>query len=622
MSSDKNVSLVPSPHKLELSQPSKTSGDSVYVDYDSEQVKNGRTKCKKCGKYYHGHKVSRDNRSSHINNHPSITVGIGHDSHHKKQHAIDKQNIIIHKNNEKQNINTIIDDTAQENKVNSDEFGNVNEIVIARENNALESIKSIEININNTNIDNTSDVSETLAINLPVSRRGNVKIQNHRPHDIGNHTQLSDFKIGRTLGKGGFADVYLCKHKNGNKYALKKIMAKPQRGIPCLMEASIMASYKHPSLACSVFTASMPDAIYIIQKLAICDLNRWRKKMKQRPELRKLKHITWQIVTAISFLHREGIIHGDIKASNVLLYNDNNLKVRICDFNLSSYKKWNSNLNVCTATHRPLEVWRGDRWTEKIDIWSLGCTMFELYYGYSLIPYQGDIVRKKEKKERYINAIIDWISLGYNRRSDKNKSIPRKYDISYTYPDIPSSLKKHSSSPYVRMMQKILRGEPNDRPNINDILNSSFYNSKQVDLRDGMTKSYVSTTTTKNKKIENDRLRNRIPINIQFVSKHRKIDSDTIDKHELLKIMRKLTYYTDDDEVQRLASKIYIRYCMKTKYKTNNNTIISSIWVARKLIRKVSYDIQVPNHNDNEMKNNIMKEERRISEVLNYKLHL
>jgi len=170
------------------------------------------------------------------------------------------------------------------------------------------------------------------------------------------------------------------------------------------------------------------------------------------------------------------------------------------------------------------------------------------------------------------------------------------------------------------MMQHILRGEPNDRPNINDILNSSLYSHKNTYFRDDTRKSYVSTVTPRNKNMKNEK--NIMPINIQFVSKHRKIDSDTIDKYELRKMIEKLTYFTDDDEIQRLAAKIYIRYCSKTKYKITNNTIISSIWIARKLIRKATYDIKVTNHSDEDTKKLIMREERRISEVLQYKLHL
>ena len=129
-----------------------------------------------------------------------------------------------------------------------------------------------------------------------------------------------------------------------------------------------MASYKHPHLTHVVCAGAKPDGLYIILDLAISDLSKWRSKVV--PTKIKMRSILHQVAQAIDFLHKENIIHGDIKASNVLLYDSKNINVKLSDFNLSSINKWNSDLKVCTATHRPMEVWRGDKWDEKIEIWS------------------------------------------------------------------------------------------------------------------------------------------------------------------------------------------------------------------------------------------------------------
>ena len=206
---------------------------------------------------------------------------------------------------------------------------------------------------------------------------------------------ISTITLDKQLGKGGFGTVYLCRNENNEELAVKCIKTK-DFGIPSLIEASIMSVIQHPNLTQALKIHSTPQMLYIVQELAISDLSVYRSKN----QLDQNTMILWthSIIQGLACLHRYDIIHGDLKASNILVYSNNNIK--ITDFTLSTNRKWSNNYRPCTQTHRPLEVWMGEKWNESVDIWALGCTIFELVYGKSLFV--------KQDKDASINALIDW----------------------------------------------------------------------------------------------------------------------------------------------------------------------------------------------------------------------
>ena len=102
------------------------------------------------------------------------------------------------------------------------------------------------------------------------------------------------------------------------------------------------------------------------------------------------KHIMKKLLIGLEYLHSFNIIHGDIKPSNILVFGED---IKYTDFNLSSLHLTDRKINrrLYTMTYRPPEI-SEDRASLKSDIWALGCTFFEIYYGYEYFNYS------KEKK--------------------------------------------------------------------------------------------------------------------------------------------------------------------------------------------------------------------------------
>jgi serine/threonine protein kinase len=410
-----------------------------------------------------------------------------------------------------------------------------------------------------------------------------------------------DFRLQERLGGGAFGDVFRCTDENNNELAAK-ICETDEEGIPNILEASIMTTIYHPNLNRAVQVYSVPGKLYIIQDLARCDLSRHVRKLGHRPHVEQLKDWLYSISHALLCLHKQNIIHADVKASNVLLYADGS--IRLSDYTLS-VKKWFDNecftSVVCTSTHRPLEVFMRSHWAEPVDIWSLGCTFFELAYGDLLFPYQGHlepvpyskIVNTKEKRDarhriagRSINCLLDWALRGPNTPETVETlaqftgSPTISYnDVEYLPFKLPVDFNRPEYKDLNRLILQMLQTDPWKRPDISQIVNDPFFAGMQPPNR-----YYVITTPPV-----------RIPTR----------ERDRIDRY--------INRYTDNTLVKRLALELYAR---SLKLNLNEHTkIAAAIWVASKLIlSNVPKSIKLPAHQ-------ILMAERGLCHSLFFRLH-
>ena len=140
------------------------------------------------------------------------------------------------------------------------------------------------------------------------------------------------------------------------------------------------------------------------------DLKHFIIQHKEKNEIIKedvIYDIAMDLCLGIKAIHEKKLIHRDLKPENVFI--DNNHKIKIGDFGVS--KKLETNRKyaqtiVGTNFYMAPEVIKGEEYNNKIDIWSFGCIIYELFTlkvcfeSKALLGYFDNITKKKAWKNR------------------------------------------------------------------------------------------------------------------------------------------------------------------------------------------------------------------------------
>jgi len=102
----------------------------------------------------------------------------------------------------------------------------------------------------------------------------------------------------------------------------------------------------------------------------------------------RLCYIARQCLVALDFIHNLGLVHSDIKPENILLASYSRARVKVIDFGSSCYLSDRQSSYIQSRSYRAPEVILGLPYDGKIDIWSLGCVIAEMYTG--LVIFQND----------------------------------------------------------------------------------------------------------------------------------------------------------------------------------------------------------------------------------------
>lgn len=100
----------------------------------------------------------------------------------------------------------------------------------------------------------------------------------------------------------------------------------------------------------------------------------------------KIRDYAVQIIKGLVFLEKHKIIHCDLKPENILCADTMCRNLKIVDFGSGCFRDEQIYTYVQSRFYRSPEVILRIKYTEKVDIWSLGCILAELYTGEPLFP--------------------------------------------------------------------------------------------------------------------------------------------------------------------------------------------------------------------------------------------
>jgi len=213
----------------------------------------------------------------------------------------------------------------------------------------------------------------------------------------------SELKIEEELGKGGFAIINKGKWR-GTQVAIKRLFD------PNVTEAQMeevrneiltMATLRHPKITMLLGICRKPPNIAIVMECCKSTLFALLHKSSVDLPLNIRLKIARDIASAYTFMHASGIVHRDLKSLNILIMDNN--QIRLCDFGLARYK---ADLNKGslqfsgTPAYMALEIFQKKPYDEKVDVFAFGTLLWEIVS--RKIPYDGldaDLIRKKLEKE-------------------------------------------------------------------------------------------------------------------------------------------------------------------------------------------------------------------------------
>jgi len=302
---------------------------------------------------------------------------------------------------------------------------------------------------------------------------------------------MDDYEMITRLGGGSFADVYKALEKStGELVAIKVLKKKYKKWDDCneLMECRSLQKLHNDSTfnkpgeeniikLKQIIFIKKTGTLNLIFEYMETDLLELMKscepKTLKEDQIRDIMH---QTLLGLSFMHKYGFFHRDMKPENLLLTSN---KLKIADFGLAReirsvppYTEY-----VSTRYYRAPEcILKSTNYSSPIDIWALGCIMAEMY----LHP-QPLFCGSNEKEVLFKICSV----LGTPTHDIWNDGIRQANIVGIKFPTCPGTeLEKiipEASSEAIDLMKQMIRWDPNKRATAKNLLNHPFFTNHIID---------------------------------------------------------------------------------------------------------------------------------------------
>ncbi|VUZ38679.1 unnamed protein product [Hymenolepis diminuta] len=258
---------------------------------------------------------------------------------------------------------------------------------------------------------------------------------------------VGKYKLVRTIGKGNFAKVKLAIHMATGVEVAIKIIKKQNLDWTVndrlKREVNILQKLNHPNIVRLLEIIENDEVICLVQEYAnggeIFDYLVAHGKMDEKEARAKFR----QLVSAIDYCHSKNIVHRDLKAENILL--DSELNVKVADFGLANTFVPDQKLTTFCGSppYAAPELFLGIRYHGPgVDVWSMGVLLFTLVVGH--LPFDATDLREL-----------------------RTKILTVRYNLG----------KNEVSSDLLALLKKMLVLDPRDRYSLRAIMNDRWLNT-------------------------------------------------------------------------------------------------------------------------------------------------
>jgi len=232
------------------------------------------------------------------------------------------------------------------------------------------------------------------------------------------------------IGEGTYGVVYKAKDLQTSEIiALKKIrLENADEGVPstAIREISLIKECDHPNIVKLKNVLFENEKLCLIFEYLDYDLKKYMDSQKAVLSPKLVKTFLFQILNAISYCHSQRILHRDLKPQNLLIDQENTVK--LADFGLARAYY----LPVRTYTHEVITLWYrapeillGQKvYSGAVDIWSVGCIFYEMAQKKALFSGDSEI-DEIFKIFQILGTPNDAIWKGINDLPDFKTSFPK-----------------------------------------------------------------------------------------------------------------------------------------------------------------------------------------------------
>ncbi|XP_074165304.1 serine/threonine-protein kinase MARK1 isoform X3 [Sminthopsis crassicaudata] len=357
--------------------------------------------------------------------------------------------------------------------------------------------------------------------NIPRCRNSITSATDEQPH-IGNYRLL------KTIGKGNFAKVKLARHVLTGREVAVKIIDKTQLNPTSLQklfrEVRIMKILNHPNIVKLFEVIETEKTLYLVMEYAsgafsplhhrLPPCTRYRSmmlsealrsllnsggdsgevfdylvahgRMKEKEARAKFR----QIVSAVQYCHQKCIVHRDLKAENLLL--DADMNIKIADFGFSNEFTIGNKLDTFCGSppYAAPELFQGKKYDgPEVDVWSLGVILYTLVSG--SLPFDGQNL--KELRERVLrgkyripfymstdceNLLKKLLVLNPIKRGSLEDEKKRKNLTSLTLLPLPNNLPPYPLLSFFGMMHQSCKEPEDELQQLHSLLEQRCLKSK------------------------------------------------------------------------------------------------------------------------------------------------
>lgn len=282
------------------------------------------------------------------------------------------------------------------------------------------------------------------------------------------------------IGQGTYSSVYKARDLTHDKIvALKRVRfdnLDPESVKFMAREILILRRLDHPNIIKLEGLITTSSSLYLIFEYMEHDLTGLASLPDSKFSEPQVKCYMRQLLSGLHHCHSRGVLHRDIKGSNLLI--DNNGILKIADFGLATIVDPSQNQpltsRVVTLWYRPPELLLGaTQYGVSVDLWSAGCILGELYARKPIMPGRTE-VEQLHKIFKICGSPSEeyWAKSNFPHSTGFKPLHPYRRRISDSFKDFPPVA--------VGLMETLLAIDPAQRRTAADALNSEFFTTKPL----------------------------------------------------------------------------------------------------------------------------------------------